>query len=50
MVIPRLGAPLGVLQVKQKGARRITFEQFLTALAAVSDTKQVRQPSASELV
>lgn len=28
-------------KVKQKGARRITFEQFLTALAAIADTKQV---------
>ena len=28
------------LQVKTKGSRRITFEQFLTALAAVADAKK----------
>jgi len=28
------------LQVKTKGSRRVTFEQFLTALAAVADAKK----------
>lgn len=27
-------------QVKHKGARRITFEQFVTALAAVAEARQ----------
>ena len=41
-------------QVKTKGARRITFEQFLMALAAVADAKKtsleavVRQALASQ--
>ena len=30
------------VQVKHKGARRISFEQFVTALAAIAETKQVR--------
>jgi hypothetical protein len=35
-----------IAQVKHKGARRISFEQFVTALAAIADTKQVREDTA----
>lgn len=34
----------GAVQVKTKGARKITFEQFLTALAAISEKKVRRLP------